>query len=445
MSHELYLSLPPFGQNLALSAYGMTLYKQRFGGSLPSTYDRTSPLFSKPTPADIERQTLQLRQLLTHCKAFVPYYKPYLESVDISTITGATLGEYLPKLTKQIILEHPSDFISQAPEHNTKQLIKLNTSGSSGTPLTLFTTHEARKINYMFYQHALNEFGCHYRSKSTTFAGRILYKTLGKSPARYDYFNKTQYLSSYFISLETIDSYIFALNKWQPEFIDAYPSALLEICTLARQKNLSLTFSPKVVLTSSETLTSEVRAIIESFFAAPVLDHYGCTEMAISAFSSGGKYFAPADYSVIELEPAFDNLYSVITTGLLNFGMPLLRYEIGDLVSKSFADSNYIFDSIEGRADDVIVTPEGKRIGRMDPAFKGIKGIEMAQIIQENINEIAVLIVLSKEQSQDFDNILLIKNIKTRTSESIQVTIKYVDTIAKEKNGKFKSVISKIK
>ncbi len=350
--------------------------------------------------------------------------------MDINTITGTTLGEYLPKLTKQIILERPSDFISQAPEHNTKQLIKLNTSGSSGTPLTLFTTHEARKINYMFYQHALNEFGCHYKSKSTTFAGRILYKKPGKSPARYDYFNKTQYLSSYFISLETIDSYIFALNKWQPEFIDAYPSALLEICTLARQKNLSLTFSPKVVLTSSETLTSEVRAIIESFFAAPVLDHYGCTEMAISAFSSGGKYFAPANYSVIELEPAFDNLYSVITTGLLNFGMPLLRYEIGDLVSKSFSDSNYVFDSIEGRADDVIVTPEGKRIGRMDPAFKGIKGIEMAQIIQENLNEIEVLIILSKEQAQDFDNALLIQNIKTRTSESIQVTIRYVDTIS---------------
>ncbi len=67
MSHELYLSLPPFCQNIALSAYGMTLYKQRFGGSLPSTYDSANPLFSKPTPADIELQTLRLRQLLTHC------------------------------------------------------------------------------------------------------------------------------------------------------------------------------------------------------------------------------------------------------------------------------------------------------------------------------------------------------------------------------------------
>lgn len=444
MSHELYLSLPPVCQNVALSLYGLTLYKQRFGNSLPSAYSTASPLFSIPTLEDTELQTLRLRKLLTHCQAYVPYYKPFLKSVDISSITVATLGDYIPKLTKKIILERPADFLSQAPEHNVKQLLKLNTSGSSGTPLTLFATHEARQINYMYYQRALNEFRCSYRSKSTTFAGRILYKKLGNSPARYDYFNRTQYLSSYFISLDTIDNYIFALNKWQPEFIDAYPSALLEICTLARQKNLFLNFSPKVVLTSSETLTSEARVAIESFFAAPVLDHYGCTEMAISAFSAGGKYFAHAHYSVIELEPAFDNLYSVITSGLLNFAMPLLRYEIGDLVSKSFADSNYVFDSIEGRADDVIVTPEGTRIGRMDPVFKGIKGIEMAQIIQENISEIVVLIVLNKEQAKDFNSILLIENIKTRTSSSIQIKIHYVDTITKEKNGKFKSVISKI-
>jgi phenylacetate-CoA ligase len=440
MSQDLYLSLPRSCQNIALSMYGMKLYRERFGSQLSPEYKQSDSLLQAPQLSDFEVQTQRLRKLLNHCKKFVPYYRPYLKSADISRLTGTTLADYLPILTKKIVLDNPDSFLSQAPEHAKERLIKLNTSGSSGTPLTLYVTREARRINYNFYERALNEFGCHYQSKSTTFAGRILYKKPGKSPSRFDYYNKTQYLSSYFISPDTIESYLNAMNSWQPDFIDSYPSAILEICALAQQKGLTPTFKPKVILTSSETLTALGRRTIEGFFGAPVLDHYGCTEMAISSLSSGGQYFSPASYSVIELEHAFDKLYSVITTGLLNFSMPLLRYEIGDLVSKP-SDSNYIFDSIEGRTDDVIITPEGKRIGRMDPVFKGVEGVAQAQIVQKTLENIDILIKLNLKNSHLFNEELLISNVKIRTSDSMNVKIIYVDEIEKTKNGKIKSVV----
>ncbi|GGY82246.1 capsular polysaccharide biosynthesis protein CapK [Cellvibrio zantedeschiae] len=443
MSHEIYLSLPALCQNIALSAYGMNLYNQRFKGPIPIPYNQLGSPFAKPTKSDIAQQTQRLHKLLTHCQKYVPYYEPFLKSIDITNITAENLDAYLPKLTKKMILNCPDEFISRAPEYDKKKLLKLNTSGSSGTPLTLFASHEARRINYKYYEQALNEFGCTYHSKSTTFAGRILYKNPGNSPARFDFFNNTQYLSSYFISPATIHSYIDALNKWQPNFIDAYPSALTELCSLAIQNNAKVTFKPKVVLTSSESLSPYARNIIESFFDAPVLDHYGCTEMAISAFSHKGKYFVPATYAAVEMEHAFDNVYSIITTGLLNFAMPLLRYEIGDLAIKSFPDCNYVFDSIEGRTDDVIVTPEGNRIGRMDPAFKGIEGVEQAQIIQKTIDTLNVLIKLNVDNSS-FNEALLIANIKTRTSSNMKVHIFYVEKIEKTKNGKLKSVISEL-
>ncbi|MBK8186879.1 MAG: phenylacetate--CoA ligase family protein [Cellvibrio sp.] len=349
----------------------------------------------------------------------------------------------MPILTKADVIEHSERLISQAPFFRNKLRV-ANTSGSSGTPLRISYTDESRRINYRFYEAALAHFGCNYKSKSTTFAGRVLYKDPGENPARYDFYSKTQYLSSYFISPATIKHYVDALNYWQPEFIDTYPSSIFEVIKLAETQQLKFAFSPKCVLTSSETLTNECRVAIEKAFNTTVIDQYGCTEMAINAVSVGGDYIASPLYSLIELEHQFDNSYSVITTGLLNFGMPLLRYRIGDLVEKASVESNYIMSRIEGRLDDVIITPEGRKVGRMDPAFKGIEGVSSAQIIQEEVALITVLVVLDAKNYARFDSELLISNIKERTSQSVEVRIKIVEKIEKNKNGKFKSVVSKL-
>lgn len=442
MLHDAYLSLPATIQNIALSAYGARIYRQRFGKKVEAPYNNNQKLFQRPTNIEIDAQTLRLRELLQHCKDYVPYYMPYLSNVNVATITAENLSQHLPKLNKKQLLDNPKQFLSLHPNYK-KNLIKLNTSGSSGTPLTIYSSAEARRINYHFFDLALQAFECHYRSKKTILAGRILYKNVTSSPARYDYFNHTQYLSSYFISETTIHKYIDALNQWRPEFIDSYPSALFQIQALARAQNLKPLFQPKFILTSSENLTSETKNAIETFFNAPIIDNYGCTEMSICAFSKDSQYFVPPLYSVVELEHAFDDFYSVIATGLLNFSMPLLRYEIGDLVESKSQGTNYIFDKIEGRIDDVVITPEGRKIGRMDPAFKGVEGVEQSQIIQTAIDKLLVLIKMSTNTTS-FNEDLLIANIKMRTSQKMQIDIKYVEDIEKTKNGKFKSVVSQI-
>ena len=146
----------------------------------------------------------------------------------------------------------------------------------------------------------------------------------------------------------------------------------------------------------------------------------------------------------MELETQGDSRFSLITTGLLNFAMPLLRYEIGDCVVSRDATNPYIFEHIDGRMDDVIITPEGRRIGRIDPAFKGIAGVNLAQVVQEEIDKIVVKLVLNKEKKHLFCEELLIKNLKERTSSFIQIEVVYEEAIEKGHNGKFKSVISKV-
>jgi phenylacetate-CoA ligase len=442
MSNSLYLALPRQLQNIALSIYGRNIYRQRFVGNTADEYKHDLTPFRIPSTADLHNQQKRLGQLLEHCKNHVPYYQSFLTGVNTANITSSDLKNLVPVVTKADIKRAPDLFVSTRADHKSTLRI-ANTSGSSGTPLSVKYTDEARRLNYLFYQKALELFGCHYRSRSTTFAGRILYKKPNGHPDRYDYYNRTQYLSSYFISDDTVSSYVSALNRWAPEFIDTYPSALIELIKLAQQQHLQFTFSPKCVLTSSETLTAESRTLIENALNTKVIDHYGCTEMAISAISTGEEYFLDPMFSVVEFEHSFDHSYELVTTGLLNFGMPLLRYKIGDLVERR-SDSPYSFDSINGRVDDIVITPEGKRIGRMDPVFKGVEGIDLAQIIQKKINIIQVNVILSANSAEAFKPQILINNIKERTSPAMHVEIQYVSDIPKSNNGKFKSVISKL-
>lgn len=436
---KLYLESPATIQNVAISAYGIKKYQERFLGRLPKEYRHLGSLLAPPEAIHYQVQARQLTRLLAYAQRHVPFYKDHLKNTDVSVITPENLDGFLPVIAKKDVIESPASFVSENALDRMRAQ-RLFTSGSSGTPLEYMATNLSRRINYHYYESALNEFGCAYRSRSTTLAGRVLYRSGSENIARYDHFNRTQYLSSYNISNKTINGYIEALNQWQPTFIDSYPSALTEIISFARKSSLAVTFRPKVILTSSENLTSSNRAMIESFFNCTVLDQYGCTEMSVNAFSSGGYYFADPRYSINEVEAVFGESGSLICTSLLNLVMPLIRYKIGDIVTP-VNGSPYLFESIDGRLDDVIVTPEGKRVGRIDPAFKGIQGIELAQVVQTDKYQITIKVVLG-ERHYLFNSESLVQNMMARTSNKMKIEINVVDHIEKERNGKFKSVVN---
>jgi len=129
---------------------------------------------------------------------------------------------------------------------------------------------------------------------------------------------------------------------------------------------------------------------------------------------------------------------------------PLLRYRIGDTVSDPqigrvhpFIDQS--FERVIGRQDDMIVTPDGRRIGRLDPVFKGLTGIKQAQIIQTDTATLEVLLVSMEAVDKDAVVSLLTENLLSRTNRDMKIAIKFVDSIALTKSGKFKSVISRLK
>ena len=52
-----------------------------------------------------------------------------------------------------------------------------------------------------------------------------------------------------------------------------------------------------------------------------------------------------------------------------------------------------LLGAIEGRADDILYTRDGRRIGRLDPIFKASLPIQEAQIVQEALDRVRVIYV----------------------------------------------------
>jgi phenylacetate-CoA ligase len=139
----------------------------------------------------------------------------------------------------------------------------------------------------------------------------------------------------------------------------------------------------------------------------------------------------------------------LVSTGLLNADMPLIRYRIGDRAELAAGAPSCecgrmlpIMTAIDGRADDVLYTTDGRAVGRLDPVFKSRLPIHEAQIVQEALNTLRVRYIPATGFS-DTDRQSLIARIQQRMGP-VNVVLEEVTAIPRTANGKFCAVICQL-
>jgi phenylacetate-CoA ligase len=89
------------------------------------------------------------------------------------------------------------------------------------------------------------------------------------------------------------------------------------------------------------------------------------------------------------------------------------------------------------------LTPDGRRVGRLDHIFKDQLDVAEAQILQEDVGSIEVRIV-PRPSFDTFAEERLRKEIRSRLGELIRIEVRIVDEIPREANGKFRAVKSEV-
>ena len=430
-----------------ISAYGHLIYQKRYKGLY---YEIRKELEETKRFSATEVRALQeesLHQMVAYCANQIPYYQKLfaeygLRPSDITTIQDLTK---LPILNKQTILEQNYNF---RPKDAQKPFMIQHTSGSTGTPLALQIDERTYKLAMALLVDHEESHGVPFGSKRATFAGRMLKPADDMKPpfSRFNRSENQRLFSSYHINENTFPHYKKELDKFQPEELIGYPSAIYDLAAHYLKSDSKPGFQPKAVITNSETLLLWQREKIESVFGCPVYDYYGTAEYVIFAGQDNAGIYRPnpiIGITEVEIGSDSNDTGRLLATSLTNKQMPLIRYNLGDTATLENASGETIgtpgLKSINGRVDDYIETSDGRLIGRIDHIFKGVDGIREAQIVQNQPGSATIRLV--KDSTVDFNDSALISNCKQRLGDDFRVVVEHVSEIPRGRNGKFRSVI----
>ena len=214
----------------------------------------------------------------------------------------------------------------------------------------------------------------------------------------------------------------------------------------------------RVVISNAEPLYPHQRSRIEQAFGCDVRDTYGMAETILGAsecdhaslhlWPEAGIMEILKDDAEAPVSPGAPG--RVVATGLLNDDMPLVRYEVGD---RATLDPSTIpcacgrslprLESVEGRSDDVVVTPDGTRVGRLDPVFKSDLAVREAQIVQERVDLLRVRVVPAPGW-RERDREVIVKRLQDRVGRRMNVVVEEVPVLERTAAGKLRAVVSRL-
>ncbi len=426
-AEEAYYRMPWWIQNLIVSSLGYRLHRRRYGKIWKQYCSHLGDTVDYDETQIKELQEQSFDKLVRHALAHVPYYRRWAEGRGLTGGDSITLDEIssLPVVGKDMVRRSPAEFVAE-PGSFVGNVITLGTSGTTGTPLSIQCDAPCREKHFAFWTRLRKTFDIEPGDWRATFFGRIIMQPDAQSPPywRHDRPQKNVLYSSYHMQEENLIAYYNHLKAFDPPEIIGYPSSLSILAHFMVRNDLPR-LGPKVVFTTAETLLAGQRAVLEKAFKAPIIDQYGCTEMVLFvAQCREGKYHIHPEHGFMEILDENDQPVppgtegEAVCTGFLNYGMPLIRYRLGDRVTagKDICPCGSAFpvlERIEGRVDAILYTPEGRPIPRLDPVFKSLSGIRQTQIIQEKANLIVLKIVIDDDHGH-FDQDQLIRELKKK-------------------------------
>lgn len=452
---RLYAKLPLPMQNSAVSLFGLYWYWLRFGGSYKALKNGYAlrDRFHKDQWEDYQRA--KLRELLRICVNDVPYYsRVWTEEHKAAALAGDLAG--LPLLEKEPLRLNSSDFVRR----DIKPLFTITnfTSGTTGTPISAISTpSEIRDAMAIREVRSAGWAGVSFRLPRATFSGRMAEPDPeSKGPYyRYNAVERQVYFSPFHLRLANAHFYVDALKKHKIQWMTGYAVSYFLLAKFILEEGLEVP-PIKAVITTSEKLTPEMRAIMEEAYRCPIFEEYSTVEnvLFVSECEKGCLHVSP-DAGIVEiLRPdgtACDvgEVGEVVATCLTRSYQPLIRFRLGDLAAWDgepclCGRSMPVIKEVVGRLEDVVIGLDGRQLVRFHGIFTQQPHVVEGQIIQETLQNFTVRVVPAAGFSAADEADIRTRMVQ-RLGPDVNIRIERVDSIARSSSGKFKAVISRVK
>ncbi|HEX7335251.1 MAG TPA: hypothetical protein VF290_27365 [Pyrinomonadaceae bacterium] len=418
-----------------------------------------------------EEQTLYqerlLRRITEHAYRHVPYYRDLFDSIRLKPADICRLSDLnkLPLLTREVL---SSQFgrLTASNSHTYRPRV-LRTSGTTGQRIQFLVDRPSNALEFVYYWRYWNWAGYRLGAPFAEFSSVFFSAADARSllPSCRQRLTNRLLLNSCVLSDARVRSFVAAIRRHRPLFLKGLPSVLYYFALSLRRQGIS-DISFRAVFSTGEVLVPRVRKFVEKMFGCKVYDSYGHLEraVAISECPHGGLH-VNSDYGICEFvrrddlrtEFAGANYNGtgyparIVGTSLYNFSMPLLRYDVGDVVlvepeKKCACGRQFtLVSAIAGRQSEIIMTPEGEAVTAAFLIFEDVPNILAGQILQESLDELCVRIVPDAQFSAAAEACLK-SRLRTLVGSGMRITTQLcagVDELRGE-SGKVRAVVSKL-
>jgi len=262
-------------------------------------------------------------------------------------------------------------------------------------------------------------------------------------------------LNAFDMSPKTMKEYLSVIQKYEPKCLYGYASSIALLARFAQSENLQAVFpSLKVIFTTGEPLYPDQRKIIQEIFHVPVANEFGSRDVGFTAHESpSGQMLLMSESVILEIlnnegVPVHSGeTGEAVVTGLCSQAQPFIRYRTGDMIKASDQvclqnRGLHVLGEVVGRSTDFIIKKDGTILHALAVIYivRTIEGVESFRVIQHSVSELEVQIV-ANSMWKERDQQKIVDQLQQRLGR-INVSINKLDSIAPEKSGKHRYVIS---
>jgi phenylacetate-CoA ligase len=415
-----------------------------------------------------QAQLAQVRALLSHSVAHVPFYQRLLQAAGIVPADIRTMADFrrIPILQRRVYQEQLDQLTARSLPSGMTQTARQRTSGSSGMPIDVLQTN---LVNLWWFAFCLRDFQwCDMDPRGTLAVIRSLGGPEKERQRRLEGVGMPYWGDQIHSVVENGPAFAMDIHQeprkqmeWlvrvQPTYLTSYPPNLDFLASLLRETGQRIA-SLGVIQAIGETLTAETRTRIEDGFGVPVRSSYSCVEAGYvgSPCPAGHGLHVHAENVVLEVlddvgEPCPPGATGrVVLTTLHNYLTPFLRYEILDraTVGPELCPCGRglpLLTAIEGKRRPQFRLPDGRRkdSGYLVRNLRQLGGYHQHQIVQRAADHIIVRLV--PDQSWTPEHIpRIVQWVQDYFETPMRVDVLTVPSIELSASGKLREIINEL-
>lgn len=417
---------------------------EKMVGTCSTKWLRQIVSMSSWTPEQVKKwQNMRLQALVKHVYEHTTYYRRVFDNLGLkpNDIQNINDLEKLPIINKAIAIAHYDEIV---PDNlSSFRYRKGKTGGTTGEPMFYLMDENNWGYTSAAKLYAWMTTPYQYGDKFVAMGSASLFAKKPSLPRRiYDKIRNEFPLNTVNLTDELCEEYIAFIKKHKIRYIYGYTASIYIFTSYVAKHHVDLK-QIEVIFTTSENLTDAYRELIEKTYDCRVMDCYGANDAGMNAYEINPHNYH-VGYNVLceIINPIEKNTGSLLTTNLLNYTFPLLRYQFGDEVEllpavdpKEY--NGQVISRIIGRTSDVMRLENGHNMTAT--GFSMI--MKEFDIIAFNFNKTGVNEVTLKVQpikekynTQQEDEIR--KTIQRYIGDDATLIIECVEQFEPLKNGK---------